>query len=105
VPRVFSQTVKERSKPLPETQSEASLGLSPENYSVLLVPVPAFDRQGTASLAAFPRVVKDFDRKRRRARFWGLSRMKVARLIRQLPSMALPSLEAAAEAQAAEIKG
>ena len=48
-------------------------GLSPENYSVLLVPVPAFFRKRTPSLAAFPKPVKDFQStssKKRRAPFF-----------------------------------
>jgi hypothetical protein len=58
VPRVFSQIVKERQKVFSRTVSEADFGLSPENYFVLLVPVPNFLRKGTPSLAAFPKSVK-----------------------------------------------
>ena len=43
-----------------EPFSELVLGLSPENYSVLLVPVPSFLRKRTPSLAAFPKLVKYF---------------------------------------------
>jgi len=57
---LFSQTVKERQKLSSRTVFEAGRGLSPENYSALLVPVPNFLRKGTPSLAAFPKSVKRF---------------------------------------------
>ena len=60
MPRVFSQTVKERQKPFSRTAFEAYLGLNPDNYFVLLVPVPGFILKRTPSLAAFPKSVKDF---------------------------------------------
>ena len=60
---LFSQTVKERSEGGAANRIRSELGVSPENYFALLVPAPAFDRQGTPSLAAFPQPVKDFDPK------------------------------------------
>ena len=44
----------------PRTVFEVYSGLSPENYSVLLAPVPSFLRKRTPSLAAFPKLVKGF---------------------------------------------
>ena len=58
--RKLSKSVRSR---LSRTVFEACLGLSPENYSALLVPVPVFFRKRTPSLAAFPKPVKHFSEK------------------------------------------
>ena len=57
--RKLSKSVRSRCR---EPFFEARSGLSPENYFVLLVPVPAFIRKRTPSLAAFPNPVKRFHR-------------------------------------------
>ena len=55
--RKLSKSVQ---KPFSRTVLEAYLGLNPDNYFVLLVPVPGFILKRTPSLAAFPKLVKHF---------------------------------------------